>query len=72
LKRKKKSLWPKKRSHHIAVCLGYGGQHKRVLISGGLGITDNVFSDVLILDPESGKWEKVSSIVHVKCTKARC
>ena len=51
--------WPKGRSLHVAVCLGYGGQHKKVLISGGLGVTDNVVGDTWLLDPVSGIWEKV-------------
>ena len=28
--------WPGRRWYHIAACLGYGGQHQRLLISGGV------------------------------------
>ena len=58
--------WPKGRSHHIAVCLGYGGQHKTVLISGGVGgfrASCKVHGDMWLLDPASGTWKEVRIIV---------
>ena len=33
--RKEGDPWPNGRDDHIAACLGYGGQHKTVLIRGG-------------------------------------
>jgi len=51
--------WPGKRSHHIATCLGYGGQHQRLLISGGGGGV-LTYGDMWLLDPQSGRMEKVS------------
>ena len=44
--------------NHIAACLGYGGQHKKVLVSGGWN-GDNVISDTWLLDPQSWRWEEV-------------
>ena len=49
--------WPGSRSYHIAACLGYGGQHQRLLISGGFcGL---VHDDMWLLDPQSGRMEEV-------------
>ena len=51
--------WPGKRWYHIAACLGYGGQHQRLLISGG-GIVGGVkYDDMWLMDLQSGKMEKV-------------
>ena len=50
--------WPGRREDHIATCLGYGGQHQRLLISGGYG--DPVtYDDIWLMDPQSGRMEKV-------------
>ena len=46
------------RSSHIAACLDYGGQHKTLLISGGLNNTTK-YDDMWLLDLESGRMEKV-------------
>ena len=46
------------RFNHIAACLGYGGQHKTLLISGGFGNID-VLDDMWLLDPQSGRMEEV-------------
>ena len=54
--------WPIGRSNHIAVCLGYGGQHKTVLISGGVGAGHEVYGDMWLLDPVSGTWKEVRII----------
>ena len=51
-------LWPQTRGYHIAVCLGYGRQYKKVLFSGGWNGYEAI-SDTWLLDPQSGKWEKV-------------
>ena len=50
--------WPRSRNNHIAACLGYGGQHQRLLISGGadVGVTCD---DMWLMDPQSGRMEKV-------------
>ena len=49
---------PKGRSSHAAVCLGYGGDHPQLLVTGGYrdGVT---FSDVWLLDVQSGRWREV-------------
>ena len=51
---------PKERSSHAAVCLGYGGDHPQLLVTGGLGRRSNdVLSDVWLLDVQSGRWREV-------------
>ena len=48
------------RYDHIAACLGYGEQHQRLLISGGLsGCFDHTHDDMWLLDPQSGRMEEV-------------
>jgi len=49
--------WPGSRWYHTAACVGYGGPHQRLVISGGGGGTK--YDDMWILDSESGKMEKV-------------
>jgi len=50
--------WPGRRWYHIAACLGYGRQHQKLLVSGGF--VDNVtYDDMWLLDPQSGRMEKV-------------
>ena len=51
---------PERRNVHIVVCLGYGGQYKKVLVSGGR-IGGIVLSDTWLLDPQSGRWKEVRS-----------
>ena len=46
------------RRNHIAACLGYGGQHQRLLISGGYG-GGHILDDMWLLDPQSGRMEEV-------------
>ena len=65
--------WPRKRGHHIAACLGYGGQHQRLLISGGasgdadvsggigVGVTCD---DMWLMDPQSGRMEEVRTALE--------
>jgi len=53
-----KNPWPGRRDYHSAACVGYGGQHQRLVIIGGRG--DSVlYDDIWILDPQSGSIEKV-------------
>ena len=51
---------PVGRSSHAAVCLGYGGDHPQLLITGGLGVGNKVLSDSWIFDLQSGRWREVS------------
>ena len=51
---------PVERSSHAALCLGYGGDHPQLLITGGLGVDDKFLSDSWILDQQSGRWKEVS------------
>ena len=51
---------PMGRTRHAAVCLGYGGDHPQLLITGGLDDGNKVLSDSWILDLQSGKWREVS------------
>ena len=48
---------PEARYSHAAVCLGYGGDHPQLLVTGGLG--NGVLSDVWMLDVQSGRWREV-------------
>ena len=50
-------LW---RTGQAAVCLGYGGDHPQLLITGGLGAGNKVLSDSWIFDLQSGRWKEVS------------
>ena len=50
---------PRKRYKHAAVCLGYGGDHPQLLVTGGWGRGGDVLSDVWLLDVQSGRWREV-------------
>ena len=51
---------PNMRSEHAAVCLGYGGDHSQLLVTGGEGSGINgVLSDVWLLDVQSERWKEV-------------
>ena len=50
---------PVERAGHAAVCLGYGGDHPQLLITGGQGAGDKILKDAWILDMQSGKWREV-------------
>ena len=50
---------PKGRYDHAAVCLGYGGDHPQLLVTGGLGSDLDVLSDVWLLDVQSWRWREV-------------
>ena len=58
--------WPGKRSFHIAACLDYGGQHERLLISGGCD-DDSTHDDMWLMDPQSGRMEEVRNRIKVTC-----
>ena len=58
-----------KRSYHIAACVGYGGQHQRLLISGGLGDGVGVLhDDMWLMDPQSGRMEEVRRLAVKHCS----
>ena len=62
--------WPGRRIYHITACLGYGGQHQRLLISGG--VFGNVtYDDMWLMDPQSGRMEEVRrlSVKHCSMTE---
>ena len=50
---------PEGRYSHGAVCLGYGGDHPQLLVTGGSTSIGNVLSDVWLLDVQSGRWREV-------------
>ena len=50
---------PKGRSLHGAVCLGYGGDHPQLLVTGGRTNRSSVLSDMWLLDVQSGRWREV-------------
>ena len=50
---------PVGRVRHAAVCLGYGGDHPQLLVTGGVGTGGKVLSDAWMLDVQSGKWREV-------------
>ena len=50
---------PAWRDSHSAVCLGYGGDHPQLLVTGGRSSDLTVPSDVWILDLQSGRWREV-------------
>ena len=50
---------PEERSSHAAVCLGYGGDHPQLLVTGGDNGRRSFLSDVWLLDVQSGRWRKV-------------
>ena len=55
---------PVGRSYHDAVCLGYGGDHPQLLVTGGVDKDDNVLSDAWMLDLQSCRWREVR-VQHV-------
>ena len=50
---------PVGRSTHVAVCLGYGGDNPKLLMTGGRDVNNVALSDVWILDLDSRKWKEV-------------
>ena len=57
---------PVKRCNHAAVCLGYGGDHTHILVTGGKGAGNKVLKDAWILDMQFEKWREVRMDVCVK------
>ena len=51
---------PVGRSTHVAVCLGYGGDNPKLLMTGGRDANKVTLNDVWILDLDSRKWKEVS------------
>ena len=51
---------PVGRIHHVAVCLGHGGDHPQLLVTGGIDDTEKILSDAWLLDFYSGRWTEVS------------
>ena len=52
---------PVRRSCHSAVCLGYGGDHAQLLITGGLDKHLAVLRDVWLLDVKFKRWKEVAT-----------
>ena len=50
---------PVERTAHAAVCLGYGGDHPQLLVTGGRDAREKFLKDTWILDMQSGKWREV-------------
>ena len=47
------------RSAHAACCLGYGGDHIHLLITGGLGRDNKALNDVWLFSLSLKKWREV-------------
>jgi hypothetical protein len=50
---------PSERFQHAAVCLGYGGDHPQLLVTGGRSADNMALSDAWMLDVQSGRWKEV-------------
>ncbi len=50
---------PVARLFHNAVCIGYGGDHPQLLVTGGVDDGKKALSDGWILDVESRRWREV-------------
>ena len=55
------------RDGHAAACLGFGGDHPHLLVTGGEDDDDNTLSDVWTLDIESRRWREVRGVVSDDC-----
>ena len=55
---------PVERGGHVAVCLGYGGDNLKLLVTGGVDANYVTLSDVWILDLDSRKWKEVSEFTE--------
>ena len=51
--------WPVGRRDHAAVCLGFGGDHPQLLVTGGDDGIGNTLKDVWTLDVGSWRWREV-------------
>ena len=49
------------RLDHAAVCLGYGGDHPKLLVIGGSN--GRALNDVWMLDLQSRRWKEVRDYV---------
>lgn len=58
--------WPEARYDHAAACVGYGGDHPQLLITGGYPT-----SDTWLLDLQTGRWREVSIKVCANLMKCR-
>ena len=47
------------RDDHAAVCLGYGGDHPQLLVTGGRDVTSKTLDDMWTLDIRSWRWREV-------------
>ena len=56
--------WPVERQFHAAVCLGHGGDHPQLLITGGLDKDYKTLNDAWTLDIESMRWREVSIFLY--------
>ena len=61
---------PMGRSSHDAVCLGYGGDHPHLLVTGGLDNDKTVLGDAWMLDLQSGRWREVRITLRYNDTVA--
>lgn len=50
---------PVRRVLHSAVCLGQGGDHPQLLITGGIDDNEDTLGDLWLLDLGSGRWREV-------------
>lgn len=60
--------WPEARSAHADCCLGHGGEHPQILITGGVNNDYEPLADAWLFDVLSRKWKKVRSINTNKLT----
>ena len=52
-----------RRCYHAAVCLGYGGDHPKLLVIGGRDSNWRALNDVWMLDLQSRRWKEVRDYV---------
>ena len=65
-----RETWPVGRWGHAAVCLGYGGDHPRLLISGGVDKDNRILNETWILDLQAGRWwRKVRERCREPCSQ---
>ncbi len=58
--------WPVWRFDHAAVCLGFGGDHPQLLVTGGVDASLKYLNDAWTLDIKSLRWREVR-IVSADC-----
>ena len=51
--------WPMGRQSHAAACVGYGGDHPQLIVTGGY-VDGETLSDCWILNVEFRVWKEVS------------